>query len=125
MLLTLFLVNRKQCTTLKVRTSRWGSIKAGVPQGSVLGPLLFLVCINDVRNGLRSSSKLFADDITIFTTVYDTHKAAANMSHDLILVNLWPRKWRMSLNPEITKQAVEKTFSRKRCSSKSPINVFQ
>ena len=117
MLLTIFLSNRNQRTILNGRTSRWGSIKAGVPQGSVLGPLLFLVYINDVTNGLRSSSKLFADDITIFTTIYDAYKATADMNHDLILVNLWAQKWRMSFNPDITKQAVEETFSRKRCSS--------
>ena len=69
--------------------------------------------INDVTNGLRYCSKLFADDNTIFTTVYDTHKAAADLNHDLILVNLWARKWRMSFNPDITKQAFEVSFSRK------------
>ena len=44
--------------------------------------------ITDATNGLRCSSKLFADDITIVTTVYDTHKAAADLNHDFILVNL-------------------------------------
>ena len=123
MLLTSFLSNRKQRSILNGRTSKWGSIKAGVPQGSVLGPLLFLVYIN-VTNGLRCSSKLFADDITLFTTVYDTHKAAADLNHDVILVNIWARKWRMSFNPDITKQAVEVTFSRKRYSSHHPSIFF-
>ena len=101
LLLTSFLSNRKQCTIFNGRKSRWGSVKDGVPQGSVLGPLLFLVYMNDVTSGLICSSKLFADNITIFTTVYDTHKAAADLNHDLILVNLWARKWRMSFNPDI------------------------
>ena len=78
-----------------------------MPQGSVLGPLLFLVNISDVKNGLRCNSKLFADDITIFTTVCDTYEAADDINHDLNLVNLWAEKWRMFFNPDITKQAVE------------------
>ena len=49
---------------------------AGVPQGSILGPLLFLIYINDLPEGLQSSVKLFADDISLFSTVYDTNISA-------------------------------------------------
>ena len=89
MLLKSFLSSRIQRTTLNGRTSRWGSIKADFPQSSVLGPILFLVYINDVTDGLRCNSKLSAVDITIFTTVYDTYKAADDLNHDLSLINLW------------------------------------
>ena len=60
-----FLRNRHQRVGLNGQSSKWSSIKAGVPQGSILGPLLFLVYINDLRNGLLSSPKLFADDTSI------------------------------------------------------------
>ena len=46
--------------------SEWGLINSGVPQGSVLGPLLFLVYINDLENGIKSSIQFFADDTCIF-----------------------------------------------------------
>ena len=46
-------------------------LKSGVPQGSVLGPLLFLVYVNDLEKGIKSSIKYFADDTSLFSTVYD------------------------------------------------------
>ena len=45
--------------------------KSGVPQGSVLGPLLYLVYINDLEKGMKSSINFFADDTSLFSTVYD------------------------------------------------------
>ena len=118
LLMQSFLSNRKQRTVLNGKTSGWGTIEAGVPQGSILGPLFFLICINDVTDGLKCNVKLFADDTSIFTVVHDPNAAAVDMNHDLNLINFWARKWRMSFNPDSTKQAVEVTFSKKR----SPVN---
>ena len=56
-----FLRNRHQRVVLNGQSSRWSSIKAGVRQGSILGPLFFLVYINDLPNGLLSNPKLFAN----------------------------------------------------------------
>ena len=68
-LLTLFqsfLDNRYQRFLLNGQNSHWEMIKAGVPQGSLLGPLLFLIYINDLANNLMSNVKLFADDVHLF-----------------------------------------------------------
>ena len=66
-----FLSDRFQTVLLNGQTSKWSQVKAGVPQGSVLWPLLFLVYINDLPEELTSNVKLFADDTSIFSVVPD------------------------------------------------------
>ena len=57
-----FLKKRQQRVVLNGQSSSWTKVNAGVPQGSILGPLLFLIYINDLPNGLQSNPKLFTDD---------------------------------------------------------------
>ena len=64
-----FLSERYQQVTINGQSSNWLPIKAGVPQGSILGPLLFLIFINDLPDGLQSNVKLFADDTALFSKV--------------------------------------------------------
>ena len=119
-----FPANRKQRTVLNGKTSQWGAIEAGVPQGSILGSLLVLIYINDLTDGLKCDVKLFANDTSIFTIVHNPNSAAIDINSDLSLINLWARKWRMSFNPDISKQAVEVTFSKKRCPPNHPPIFF-
>ena len=58
-------------------------VQAGVPQGSLLGPLLFLIFINDLPDNLVSNPKLFADDISLFSTVTDPNVTANQINNDL------------------------------------------
>ena len=124
LLLRSFLSNRKQRTVLNGQSSGWGNISAGVPQGSILGPLFFLIYINDLSQNLRCSAKLFADDTSLFTIVKDTRAAATDMNHDLDLIRLWAQNWRMSFNPDPRKQAVELIFSRKSVKTDHPVILF-
>ena len=119
-----FLAHRKQRTVVNGKTSKWGAVQAGVPQGSILGPLFFLIYINDLTDGLKCKVKLFADDTSIFTVVHDQNAAAENLNHDLKLINHWALQWRMSFNPEPTKQAVKVNFSKKRCPVNHPPILF-
>ena len=61
-----FLIDRKQGVVLNVQNSTWVNIEAGVPQGSILGPLLFLIYIKDLSENLVSNPKLLADDTSFF-----------------------------------------------------------
>ena len=71
-----FLKDRKQRVILNGQLSSWTSVNAGVPQGSILGPLLFLIYINDLADGLSSNAKLFADDTSLFSVVHDVDTSA-------------------------------------------------
>ena len=63
--------------------SKWDTISAGVPQGSVLGPLLFLMYINDITHNVKCGIKLFANDTSLFTTAQDENVAALDLNRDL------------------------------------------
>ena len=108
-----YLANRKQRVVLNGMESNWGEIKAGVPQGSVLGPLLFLIYINDLEEGIESHVKFFADDTSLFSIVNDPVSSAVNLQHDLNLITEWAYQWKMSFNPDPTKPAEEVLFSQK------------
>ena len=89
-------------------------IYSGVPQGSVLGPLLFLIYINDLTDDIKSNMKLFADDSPLFLRVTDIDITQNLLMTDLTTVTTWAHQWKMKFNPDITKQATEVIFSWKR-----------
>ena len=64
-------------------------------QGSILGPLLFLIYINDLSDNLVSNAKLFADDTSLFSVVHDLNTSAKELNDDLKKVNYWAFQWKM------------------------------
>jgi len=119
-----FLNERFQRVVLNGQSSSWSKVNAGVPQGSILGPLLFLVYINDISEGLRSNIKLFADDTCLFSTVHDPILSASDINHDLEKISHWAFQWKMLFNPDPSKQAKEVVFSRKRNDVQHPDLIF-
>ena len=113
LLLKNYLSNRKQRVVLNGQTSNWTDVQAGVPQGSVLGPLLFLIYINDLPEGLQSNVKLFADDMSIFSIVNNVDLSCNKLNADLLKINNWAYQWKMSFNPDPNKLATEVIFSHK------------
>ena len=119
-----FLSDRYQRVTLNGQTSDWAPVEAGVPQGSILGPLLFLCYINDLPDGLISNVKLFADDTALFSNVTSPIESYNILNHDLTKITDWAFQWKMLFNPDITKQAKEIVFSRKVIKTNHPQIYF-
>ena len=84
-----YLSNRKQRVVLNGISSNFHPIESGVPQGSVLGPLLFLIYINDLKKNIKSEVKFFADDTMLFSISHDPLISASDLNHDLNMIANW------------------------------------
>jgi hypothetical protein len=117
-----FLKDREQRVTIDGQSSDWVPITAGVPQGSILGPLLFLIYINDITEVVTSDIRIFADDTFIFRTA--DRDSTTQLNNDLEQITDWAWKWKMLFNPDISKQAVEVIFSNKKTPSSHESLIF-
>ena len=97
--ITDFLHNRTQRVVCGGATSKPTNVTSGVPQGSVLGPLLFLAYINDISTNLSSSCRLFADDCILYREI-NTPTDAKILQEDLKKLELWEETWGMKFNIE-------------------------
>ena len=94
-----YLHNRKQRVVLPGANSDWTSVNSGVPQSSILGPLLFLLYINDIVEDINSSIRLFADDTSLYIIVDNPVEAANQLNSDLSKIYQWATKWLVKFNP--------------------------
>ena len=69
--------------------SKWTNLLAGVPQGSVLGLLLFSIYINNLPDGLKSICKVFADDTSLYSKINDKDKSNIDINNDLVKISRW------------------------------------
>ena len=108
---------------------KWADVKAGIPQGSNLGPLHFLIYINininlHLPNGLNANVKLLADDTSLFSAVHNITNSTNLLNSNPPRINEWDLQWKMSFNPDPTKQAQEIIFSRKTSQRNHPGLMF-
>ena len=94
-----WLNNRKQRVVINGKESNWTNVTSGVPQGSVLGPILFLVYINDIDEGLTCIISKFADDTKIANTVV-SQEQAKEMQNNLDKLSDWAKTWQMNFNTD-------------------------
>jgi hypothetical protein len=128
-----YLKDRRLFVRVGDKSSGLHLINAGVPQGSVLGPTLFLIFINDIFNSTCSSIHSFADDTTLHASFTfdlppsgeevkaERQRVAGQITHDLRQVSDWGKRWRVSFNPDKTEQIV---VTRKRDRSELPTVSF-
>jgi hypothetical protein len=94
-----FLANRTQQVVVNGTSSRPVSVSSGVPQGTVLGPLLFLCYINDLPECVKSQVRLFADDALLYRPIKDASDVAI-LQQDLLSLENWAKTWLMEFNPK-------------------------
>ena len=94
-----FLLNRTQRVVLRGVESTAANVKSGVPQGTVLGPLLFLIYINDMANAVTSDISLFADDALLYRNITNWEEAS-KLQCDLDSLVQWEQQWSMEFHPQ-------------------------
>ena len=97
--ITSFLEDRKQKVVVNGEESDWANVTSGIPQGSVLGPLLFVLYINDLPDQVDSDAYLFADDTKIFRII-KTQNDRQILQEDLNKMESWSDKWLLKFHPE-------------------------
>ena len=117
-LMVSYLENRKQIVTFNNSESDLLTISTGVPQGSILGPLLFLIYINDMVNATKCFRPvIYADDTTLGASLHhfgkDNSKVEAKINEELGKISLWLKLNRLSLNVNKTKAMIFHTAQRK------------
>ena len=114
-----YLSERRQRVVIGGQTSDVYSIKAGVPQGSILGPVLFLLFINDIYIvcDISCNIRLCADDTSLYIVVEDEYATAESMKSDIEKNHLWSQQWLVNFNPRKTETM---NISRKRAKPHNP-----
>ena len=96
-----FLKDRKQRVLVNVECSDLKDVSSGIPQGSVLGPTLFVLYINDLPSAISSESEmfLFADDTKIYRGIFEGTDCE-KLQMDIYIMNAWSEKWLLKFHPE-------------------------
>ena len=94
-----FITNRRQKVAVNGKESNWHKVTSGIPQGSVLGPLLFVLYVNDLPDLTKSNTFLFADDIKIFRAITNKNDQDI-LQQDLSILEQWSDKWLLKFHPD-------------------------
>ena len=94
-----FLLNRRQCVVVNGEKSAWAHVASGIPQGTVLGPTLFLLFVNDLPDAVKCHVKLFADDAKIYTEV-GSSAGTDLLQDDLDALVEWSLRWKLPFNTD-------------------------
>ena len=119
-----YLLNRRQCVKVGSNKSSFQEVKSGVPQGSILGPLLFLIYINDIPFYLQTSTiDLYADDSTLHSSGYNIFEIQQSLQSDLDILSTWCSRNNMSIHPDKTKCMIISNIKRPVLNSSLSLHV--
>ena len=94
-----FLSDRQQCVRVEQEYSNWSRVKSGIPQGSVLGPILFVIFINDMPDVVDCFIQIFADDAKVFNKVnLREDNSGRRLQNDIDSLSSWSNKWQLPFN---------------------------
>ena len=113
-----YLGNRKQKVVIQASESSLSPLRAEVPQGSVLGPLLFLIYVNDIADSLLSLTRLYADVSSLYYSATSLNDIESIVNHDLIIVSQWAKQWFIDFNADKTEAVI---FSTRKDFGKPPL----
>ena len=82
--------------------SEWVEVTSGVPQGTILGPLIFLLYINDIADDLNATCRFFADDCLLYKC-YSEFQETNSLQEDLNKLEIWSNRWLLEFNPSNVK----------------------
>ena len=117
-----YLSHRRQKVVVEGKTSKLTELTSGVPQGSILGPLLFLIYINDLPLRILTNIRIYADDSSLYINYGkgEAGESALALQEDITRIENWAEKWQITFNPTKTESMV---FSRKHHIESPPIKM--
>ena len=113
-----YLADRKQVVVVDGVKSDMLAVTAGVPQGSRLGPLLFIIYMNDIVDDIESDILIFADDTSLMAIGDDPAETVEMLNRDLVKISLWAKKWKVLFNAKKSKDII---FSKKYLNNSPPL----
>ena len=93
------LTNRQQRVVVRGTYSSWSPVRSGVPQGTILGPILFLIYVNDISSNIPSSHKMYADDTKVYRELSNLETDTRALQSDIDRLNGWATLWPLRFNP--------------------------
>ena len=113
-----YLANRKQVVVVDGVKYDTREVLAGVPQGSRLGPLLFIIYMNDILSEIESDLLIFADDTSLMASGTDPNETVNQLNRDLLRISQWADKWKVTFN---AKKSKDMNFSSKYLNNSPPL----